>query len=270
MLSENEEQQPLKQCDDDEDAETFKLSSDLSILCDEYEVLMNEYLSIFNQVKLLAFGLAFDYALRSNIFILYAKTFDDYGTTTNIGIVVLMSYIVSGLTSLINGIIGDKWNRFDILLCIAALSDIIFFWLEATADSFVVLAIAYTIGGQPIQSIVFGWSVKTLPSYYSKNFQTQWYQVYLIGLLLGPIIGGIIGYYVNYRSVFIVSAVFAMIIFILLIYKVAGKQERIVEMENIIINQYYKNDKVIEFGQICSNLKTLGSVNNSKGSTCHV
>ena len=59
--------------------------------------------------------------------------------------------------SLVAGLLSDYW-RFDNLICIVALLDVITFWIQATTISFTTLAIVYIIGSQPILTILFAYA----------------------------------------------------------------------------------------------------------------
>ena len=77
--------------------------------------------------------------MRSTMFILYARTFDDCPDTIYLSMIVYCSYFVSALLSVLNSIIGDRYS-FDYVLCFAAMCDSVTFCLEATAKSFITLA----------------------------------------------------------------------------------------------------------------------------------
>ena len=100
----------------------------------------------------------------------------------NIAIVAYCSFVGSAISSLINGFVGDYWY-FDHLLIIASMLDVLTFWIEATTDKFYILAIAYVLGGQPMNALIFGYSTKMLPKYHSKRFQASWKQLYTFGYL---------------------------------------------------------------------------------------
>ena len=82
---------------------------------------------IFGNLFYVIFSLGCTYAMRSNIFILYAKQFDD--NTLLISIFIYFSYILNAFVSLFFAIIGEQW-RFDHLLIIATICDIICFYLK--------------------------------------------------------------------------------------------------------------------------------------------
>ena len=71
-----------------------------------HERATKDCVGILDRVKIVAVVLSFGYFLRSNIFVLYAKTLDNYSNESVVGIVVYCSYVVSGTFSVIFGILG--------------------------------------------------------------------------------------------------------------------------------------------------------------------
>lgn len=196
-----------------------------SLLISVYNTALEYSVSAFKRVRIVALLLAIDYSIRTNIFVSYANTFDDCTNNTTLAIIIYCSYFVSGFLSLVNGFIADAWC-FDYLFCIATICDVITFWIEATATKFLILAIAYIVGGQVIQTLIYGYSSKYLPVFYTKQFQTEWMQLYTIGQLIGPIIGGILAYVIDYRAVFYTSAIISIILSIVSIVFIAGTQDK--------------------------------------------
>ena len=148
----------------------FFLTKEDETLSVDHEAILLQSKKLMYQVLYASFSYAFTYSLRSSIIVLYAKTF--YDNTLVIGVFVYLSYFISGLMSLLFGYIGDHW-RLDHLFFIVAALDIITFFLEATAQSFMQLAIAYAIGGQPFAAIDQSCFLKTLPKYYAQQFQAR-------------------------------------------------------------------------------------------------
>ena len=170
-----------------EDPNGIDIDSTLLAASSKHEEILRETRQFFFKILYIVLSFALTYSMRTNIFILYARTF--YNDTAVISVIVYLSYCMSAISSLLFGIIGDRW-RFDYLLIIAAIFDVITFFVEATTTYFVVLAIAYAIGGQPFQAIGQSWKIKCLPTYYAQQFKTQLLSLYTLGYIVGPILGG--------------------------------------------------------------------------------
>lgn len=99
----------------------------LVLLANRHEQILKESLMRSMTMTKVAFLLSFVHFLRSSIIVLYLKKFDD--NDAKIGVVILSSYIVDGIVSLLFGIIGDKW-RFDNLLIIAGFLDVVTFCMS--------------------------------------------------------------------------------------------------------------------------------------------
>lgn len=222
--------------------------SKLSVFVDEHSKILSDSSNVLNRVIICAISLAFTFSIRQNIVVLYARTLNGYINYTNVSIIVFLNYIFSALTSFSFGIIGDKW-RFDYLLIIAALSDVITFFVEATATQYYQLAIAYVVGDQPGQSILVGYINKMLPIYDAKSvnitFQTYW----IVGFVLGPVCGGIIAYFTSYRTVFYVSAIIASILLIYSLVFVLNSQTQIVSSQLALKQRILDADQDILYQQ---------------------
>ena len=221
----------------------------------KHEEAIQQCLSTVRRVRFIGLLLAIDYMMRSNIFILYAKTLRGCPSASYLGIVIYASYFASGVMCIMNGIIGDNW-RFDYLLCIAAWADVITFWIEATATHFTTLATVYIIGGQAIQAIVYGFIVKSLPIYYATQYQIAFAQTYVTGTLLGPLIGGLLSYYLSYRAVFITSAVLASIIFVFCMIFIRGNHDKIVEIQAPFESLYLHEEVINVQSQLKQEIQT--------------
>lgn len=195
---------------------TILINDELQTLADKHGDVVHFVSSTFTRVLYIGVSCSLTYTLRTNLFVLYCKTFNDYGSSLYIGIAIYCSYVVSAIMSLTFGIIGDRF-RFDILLLMAGVLDVLTFFMEAKASNFVILAVAYAIGGQPFEAIVHGWNIKMQPLFYAQKFQARFLQCYTLGYLAGPVLGGIIAYFFSYRTVFYVSAVLGAV---LLVYQV--------------------------------------------------
>ena len=140
---------------------------------------------------------------------------------------------------------GDRW-RFDYLLCIAALLDVVTFWIEATAKDFWTLAMAFIIGGQTMQAIVFGYCLQTLPLYYVQQYQLKFIQFYLIGALIGPATGGILSHFFSFRLVFYIAAMLASILFIFCMIRIRGTRDIIFAKQLEFESLYYETIDIQE------------------------
>lgn len=166
----------------------FKSNDVVQEANNQHEMILNDVESLFVKVFYVVVSFSTTYAMRTNIIVLYAREF--YDDTALISVFIYMSYIVSAVMSLLIGMVGNKW-RFDALIIMAAISDVITFWIEATASNFWVLVIAYGIGGQPFIAIGLSWNLKMFPTYHAKQFRALLSQCYYAGIIIGPIIGGL-------------------------------------------------------------------------------
>ena len=65
------------------------------------------------KVLCMAISVSMTYGMRANLVVLYARTFDDnYYNSTAIALIVYGNYFMSGIMSLLFGIIGDKYIWF--------------------------------------------------------------------------------------------------------------------------------------------------------------
>ena len=51
-----------------------------------YDKVLADTVKTFNRFRIIALLFAIDYSLRMNIFVLYAQSFDDHGSTATIGV----------------------------------------------------------------------------------------------------------------------------------------------------------------------------------------
>ena len=110
------ESEPLKEFDSlnansvvDDDG-GVKISNELQEISSDHEAVVEESLEIFKRVRIVGLILAFDYLIRTNVFVLYSRTFDDCPNATMIAVVVYLAYFVSGCCSLLAGFIGVKYT----------------------------------------------------------------------------------------------------------------------------------------------------------------
>ena len=244
MASENPEdlEQTGLLADNDAHLEYDPISDDIKSVCAEHQEVVNESVTYVRRVIFLAFSVSLTYTMRTTIFTSYCDTLNDSGSDTVVSIVLFSSYFTSALMSLVLGQIADKW-RFDHLIIIATMLDVITFWIEATTNSMIILGIVYALGGQPIQSLVFGMLNRLLPVYYSQRIATIYGMLTVLGVTIGPITGGIIVYVTNenYRAVFVVSAIIATILFVYALIFIANKEKRMQDKQIFIIETIYNN-----------------------------
>ena len=265
----------LKNTKDDDDASDHQ-NDRLATLIANHESRLSKTKSVMDHVAVGAFSLSFTFALRQNILILYLQTFEGYKngdyTDSNIAILIYLSYLSFASFAYIYGILGDKW-RFDYLIIIASIIDVIAFFIEASCQEFLLFSIGYIIGGQPIQSLMIGFINKLLPIYDAKQSQILLIQCYFFGYSIGPITGGIVSYYTNYNIVFYLSAIIATFLFqYLLVYIIVmeNSQSKLITMQQNLAN--CKNSDCIDLidhlGQdhilpLVSQTKNINKIANS-------
>ena len=214
----------------------------------EYNNSLLKSKEIMNHLVVCAFSLSFAFAMRNNILVLYARTLNNYENDKQIGISVYFGYLGFSFFSCLFGLLGDKW-RFDHLLLIAAIIDVITFSIESISINFYIFSIAYIIGGQPMQSILIGFINKMLPIYDIKGAQMLLVQFYWLGYAVGPTFGGIIAYFIGYRAVFyITSGMGAVLLIYLTLYIVilGNSQTKLTNMQIDLSNKLLKLDKIGE------------------------
>ena len=238
--------QPLIQNDSlqDEIEIANLISPELKERSSRHEAGIKECKRLMSRVRLIGLLISWDFFIRNNILVLYVRTLDDCPNTTTIGLVVGFSFIIAGLTAIVNGIIGDAW-RFDYLLCITVVIYMLTFWIEAASSEFWVFGVAYLIGGQQIQALVTGFLIKILPLYYAKEFQFVFSQFFILGALFGPVLGGIISYFISYRAVFLLCASVMTILSIGCLVYIRGisQQVNIIQMQ---FEQLYNDPDTIK------------------------
>ena len=99
------ERKPFKQSDTND---LFEISDELQRISLDHQQTLENTVKVMNKILFGIIFIAFDYMLRTNIFVLYARTFDDCPNETIIAIVAYLSYFASGLASLISGFVGVK------------------------------------------------------------------------------------------------------------------------------------------------------------------
>ena len=214
----------------------------------EYNNSLLKSKGIMNHLVVCAFSLSFAFAMRNNILVLYARTLDNYENDTHIGISVYLGYLGFAFFSCLFGVLGDKW-RFDYLLLIASIIDVITFFIESISINFYVFSIAYIIGGQPMQSILIGFINKMLPIYNIKEAQMLLVQFYWFGYAVGPIFGGIIAYFIGYRAVFYISSGMGAVLLIYLTFYIiilGNSQTKLTHMQMDLSNKLFKLEKIEE------------------------
>ena len=199
-------------------------------MIEKHEKTLRETKDVIFKAMAIGLSFSFTYSLRSVIFVLYAESFDDCPNTSAISIVLYSSYFACAIFAPIYGYFGDDW-RFDNLIVIAALIDVITFWLEAFTPSFILLAIVYSLGGQPLQVLIQGYLLKLLPIANARKEQTTYLLFYNIGYLLGPAIGGIVAAYTSYRAVFYIAGIISSLCFIYCLINVLNKQTNIIKKQ---------------------------------------
>ena len=135
----------------------------------------------------------FGYTLRSNIIVLYMRSFmnseTNYANMVLISIILYLSCIISGLNSILWSRFGNYW-RFDTLLVLSIFMDIALFSVEASSWNFTMLALAYSFSGQPIQALANGYVNKMLPATQSQQQISMFYKLGVISYVLGPALAG--------------------------------------------------------------------------------
>ena len=221
-------------------------------LIEEHSMIQATTKKIMGRLAFCGGCLSLAFQMRANIFALYARTMDGYDNNDHIAIAIYLNYVVSGIFCLLFGFLGDAW-RFDYLLVVANMIDVCTFFIEATATRFIVLAVAYIIGGQAMQSIVYGYMCKILPIYDSKQLQMRFILFYAVGYIIGPVTGGIIAYFTSYRIVFYVSACIATVLLIYTCIFFANTQTELVSM------QIEFKDKLQSSGVLIDVFNAIGS-----------
>ena len=212
----------------------FEFDKNVDTVVTEHKQILSEVNGLFNRVLYIVFVCAVTYCMRGSIFILYARHF--YDNTSTISIFIYLSYISSGIVSLSVGFIGNKW-RFDILLIIGTILDVITFGMEATAVNFYMLVVAYAVGAQPFQTLMQSWILNMYPTYYAKIYRTKIIQYLIIGGLLGTIIGGVIADYFSLQSVFYVSWIMSMVLLVVS-FSIYNKEKTIQKKQLTMIDYY--------------------------------
>lgn len=156
--------------------------------------------SSIQKVTALAVFTSLGYTLRMNIMVLYMRTF--YDNTSVISLVTFASALFGAFDSLIQATLADRW-RFDTLIVIAAFVDIITFAFEASAWSFLVIAIAHITSGQPLQGLGNAYVVRMLPVKDSKRQIALYFQIFAVAYIIGPVLGGMFFYYIFINYIFI-------------------------------------------------------------------
>lgn len=185
--------------------------------------ILKSTLSCMNALIRTCVVVNFCYGIRSSLFVLYARTFgvDDH----IISITIYLNYLVEGITSIISGYIGNYW-RYDFIIIIFALCDVLTFWMEALCTNYGTLAVAFIFGEQPISGLIFGAIGKLLPIYNAKQVTNTFLQYVGIFLVFGIATGGIVAYFINYRTAYIIAATIASCdcVYICLLLKFTGTQ----------------------------------------------
>ena len=211
----------------------------LIALSRDHEKISKKSQEMLTKVVWVMFSFWITYSMRSNLVILYAETF--YDNTSVISIFVYLSYISSAISSSIYGIVSDRW-RVDYLLIIASIFDVLTFWLEATAPNFLVLGIAYSIGGQPFQAIAYAFNIKLIPTHYAQQIRGKMLQVSSVAAIIGPILGGIISYFYSYRTVFYCSAIISVCLFLYSLAVFYNVEESLINDQLTMKQSYIDND----------------------------
>ena len=102
----------------------------------------------------------------------------------------------------------------------------------------------YVAGGQAIEAIVLGYIVKILPTHYARQEQMKFVEAYVVGALIGPVISGVISYFSSYRLVFIISAIFATLLFVYSIIFIAGKHTKLLNCQLSLGSLYIQYSQV--------------------------
>ena len=230
-------------------------------LCDLHFRVLSDSISLFNKIKFVPLILVCQYALRGSLFVLYLRTF-----TKNDGLIAVIvdcGYIGAAFASVFYGYICDKYGKHDYLLIAATLFDVITFFIDATTESLLILAISVSIGTQPANVIYNSWTVKYLPVSNATQIGASISQYGIIGFILGPIFGGIIVHLASLRAAFYFSAILQVLLFIYcLIFFGKSSEKKLQLAQNLIVKSVY-NSNIIE--KIESNIKI-----NSSNCTTHI
>ena len=208
----------------------------------KHDAIRQETIFLFEKVKILVAIYGATSSMRSNLIISYLESFDDNKSLATI--IVYISYIVCGITSLMFGVIGDKW-RYDWLFIIGASLDVITFYLEATATVYLQLALSYALGGQAFEVFCLGWSLRLQSQHDSQQFWSTGGAWYFCGEILGPVIGGILSYFYSIQTVFYISAILASFLFLLSVYYFWDIEKGLVERQ-IMTNEYYIKHDILD------------------------
>lgn len=234
---------------------------------DEVKAYMNK---IFTRQLYVQMSFRATFYLRSNIFILFCETLDGFNSddTWLLGLFVYLSYLSNAVVSIAFGSIGDRW-RFDYLLFIAAIFDIITFWIEATATNIYTLGIAYVVGGQPFVAIISSWNLKMNQLYYAKQYTSTMLAAAQIGALFGASLGSIIADYFGYRLVFYIGACLACVQCVYCVIFFWDCQTKM-HQETLSLKEYYDKYPIAVVSNINNNNSTKDNTNNSNNKDNHI
>lgn len=225
-----------------------------------HDQVLKETNQLFDKIFVIALFLVFNYAMRGSLIVLYASTF-----TSNfelIGFIIYLSYIAGALQGMIYGIIGDQW-RYDHLLLVALVLDVVTYFITASTNSIELLAIFEICGTQPSQIIYEAWLGKLLPANNTRQHLTTFVQYNVIGYMLGPITGGIIAHYATYRNAFYVSAAVSCVLLVYGVIYFRNVEGKLVEKQSEL-KEYYASSIISDVNkQLKSIRKASGSVSNN-------
>jgi multidrug resistance protein len=205
--------------DDDQNEKNVEQVNLLSSIPDEISIY-----NVFNEFehRLILFWISFTVILlplSDTIYLpaIHTITIDLKTTDELVSLTISMYLLFIGISSLIWGVISDRWGRnltmriglllflFSSILCIFASNIFILLFLRIIQGSSVSVTI---VVGQGIIADIYpsnqrGWATGVF------------FIPVLLGVVLGPISGGILTFYFSWRSTFVFQSIFSLIILII-------------------------------------------------------
>ena len=209
------------------------------LLCVSHSKMVNLMKDKFLKIAMVGVYFQCITFLKYNVLILYMRTF--YSNTFIISIVIGFGTLSNGVFGLIFGYIGDSWKRFDHLIVICCIIDVICYSFQAFAPSFLIFSIFYILGTMPLVTIVNGYVTYMLPIYNAKNVIGITYQLSTIFILISPIIGALIGYYISYQMTFCLVSILSFLCLIYCLFIIFNKQNDLELMQLSMIDTHYKH-----------------------------
>ena len=192
------------------------------IYSEKAQEILQDSIKAIKYVMICAVISDFTYSSTFSVWYLYAS---DFGDSTPISIVWLLygGFFTICIAGLLYPCFSDSigYDKTIILMLFVSTIGILG---QSLASNFLILSSFFIISQVDTLAIALAYIAWILPHKYAVKYTSYLYSLMFIGYLSGPILAGLITYYVNFRTVFWINFGLNVMVLIMALKTILGKQ----------------------------------------------